>query len=211
MPLAMYSAQPFDQSLRNITTLPAGTRPCSASQASTSPAVAWYPGSEATLGLMSMRTSGRSANVAGRSLIVAPYSFQCAGGSSCVPIWSVESVYVVATKPCRPYVNSSPSDTSPGSLFPARAAATVAGPNAGHSGMFGSMACVRSIYLAVRETYSAAEIHDDGSATTEDGGALCRIKKVLATHSAARPMPSPRSRVVHAGVAVISGGSMSMC
>ena len=62
------------------------------SHASMSDTCAWYQGSAATCAVMSITTNGHSETVGGMSVIVAPNSFQWAGGSSCVPIWSVGSV-----------------------------------------------------------------------------------------------------------------------
>jgi hypothetical protein len=45
-----------------------------------------------TWGTIEITTSGRTAKVAGSSSIAAYSGAQCAGGSSCVPSWSVASV-----------------------------------------------------------------------------------------------------------------------
>ena len=65
-------------------------------------------------------------------------AYQWAGGSSCVPSWSVVRVAAVAMKPCDAYVNSSPGEMKPATALPAVAAPTVGCPNASAKGARGA-------------------------------------------------------------------------
>ena len=98
------SGQAFDQSERTKTTLPRGMRPCLRSKLRMSLTCRWWLGSRLTCLTIEITTSGRTANVGGSSSMAANSGAQCAGGSSWVPSWSVDSRYEVASKPSFAYV-----------------------------------------------------------------------------------------------------------
>src|SRR3954470_10349664 len=127
----------FDQSERTITTEPAGIRPWAFSKAFTSDTCRAYLGSLATCGTIEITTSGRTAYVAGSSSIAGYSGAQCAGGSSCVPNWSVWRRYAVAAKPSFAYEYGRPVAGSTVGL-------NLPGPKPFQTGMSGVIGCVRS-------------------------------------------------------------------
>src|SRR3954465_853385 len=92
-----------------------------------------------------MTTSGRTAKVGGSSSMPGYSGAQWAGGASWVPNWSVAIEYRVASKASFAYVYGWPVSGFSVGL-------NVAGPKPFHTGMFGVMVCVRSMYLALAST-----------------------------------------------------------
>src|SRR6478672_10045481 len=135
---AAFSVHFFDQFDRTITTEPAGMRPCCRSNAWMSDTCSAYFGSCFSCGTIEMTTSGRTAYVGGSSSIAGYWGAQWAGGSSCVPNWSVDNRYAVAAKPSLAYVYALP-------VFGSTVALNFAGPNPFQTGMFGVIEWVRSM------------------------------------------------------------------
>src|SRR3954464_7756004 len=120
----------FDQSERTITTDPSGIRRFWRSNFWISETCRAYFGSFLTCGTIEITTSGRTAKVGGSSSIAGYSGAQCAGGSSCVPNWSVWRRDAVAAKPSFAYEYGRPVAGSTVGL-------NLPGPKPFQTGMFG--------------------------------------------------------------------------